>query len=402
MSQSLLFEKHAQALELVRRAGVDLWLTFVRETSESSDPVLPFLMEGGLTWQSALIFTGSGKQVAIVGNYDADPLVASGLWDEVVTYVQGIKSPLIETLEKLLAGVANPKIAVNFSVNDDKADGLSHGMYLLLEGYLKGTRFEGTMVSAEEIVLGLRCIKSAAEVALIREAISETDILFDLIGKKAAIGVTEMEVFEYVQAEIESRGFGYAWDKDGDPIVNSGPDSMVGHGRPSSTITIAPGHIFHIDLGIRKDDYSSDIQRCWYVPHPGETSLPEDVVRATNAVVGAIQAGYKALKPGIEGWMVDRAAREFLVSAGYEEYQHALGHQVGRMAHDGGALLGPRWERYGRTPFIPIEKGMVFTIELGVLVEGRGYISLEEIAVVTDSGCEWLTTPQVELPLLGN
>jgi Xaa-Pro aminopeptidase len=85
---------------------------------------------------------------------------------------------------------------------------------------------------------------------------------------------------------------------------------------------------------------------------------------------------------------------------GYPEYMHALGHQVGRMAHDGGGLLAPRWERYGRTPFLPVEEGQVYTLELGVMVEGRGYLGLEEMVLVTPDGVEWLTARQLDLPLL--
>ena len=64
-------------------------------------------------------------------------------------------------------------------------------------------------------------------------------------------------------------------------------------------------------------------------------------------------------------------------------------------------MLGPRWERYGRTPFYKVEAGNVFTLELGVdNVDGRGYLGLEEMLVVTDDGFEYLSNPQTTLPLL--
>jgi len=70
------------------------------------------------------------------------------------------------------------------------------------------------------------------------------------------------------------------------------------------------------------------------------------------------------------------------------------------VAHDGGAILGPRWDRYGRTPFMPVEEDQVYTLELGVLVPGRGYLGIEEMARVAQNGCEWLTERQLRLPLL--
>jgi len=98
---------------------------------------------------------------------------------------------------------------------------------------------------------------------------------------------------------------------------------------------------------------------------------------------------------------VDAAARSYLVGCGYDEYLHAFGHQVGRVAHDGGAILGPKWERYGTTPSIPIKTGEVYTLELGVITENRGYLGLEEMVLVTETGVEWLTNRQLTLPTIG-
>jgi Xaa-Pro aminopeptidase len=70
---------------------------------------------------------------------------------------------------------------------------------------------------------------------------------------------------------------------------------------------------------------------------------------------------------------------------------------LGRSAHDGATILGPRWERYGQTPYGHIEIGNVFAIELGISVEGFGYVGLEENILVTEDGAKWLSDPQDEL-----
>lgn len=393
-------EKLAQAASFVRDADVDVWLTFVREAGENGDPVLPLIFDGGLTWQSALLVYPSGRKVAIVGNYDADPIIASGNWDEVIPYVQGIKDDLINELENRIPISAHrrPRIAVNFSENDDKSDGLTHGMYRLLEKYFEGTRFAGSLITAEGITGRLRGRKTPSEIAAMRKAIAETDRLFEEIGQFARIGVSEKAVQEFVHAKIEERKLGFGWSRTGNPIVNTGPDSMIGHGVPSPDLKLAPGHVFHIDLGVIRDGYSSDIQRCWYVS--GGEDVPADVLNAMAAVNGAISAGAAVLRPGVQGWQVDAAARSFLVSQGYEEYLHAFGHQCGRVAHDGGAVLGPKWERYGDRPVVPIEEDEVYTLELGVILEGRGYLGLEEMVRVTDDGIEWLTKRQLSMPMI--
>ncbi len=389
---SLTREKLAQAVALVPRSGADLWLTFVRETSAAGDPALPLILDGGLTWQSALMVSAAGEKVAVVGNYDADPLIASGDWDRVVPYVQDIAPILRDELAKLLP--SGGKIAVNMSESDVMADGLTHGMFVVLSKILDGLPYE--LVSAERTVMALRGIKSSEELARIREALAETERMFGDIASFAEIGVTERAVYSHVHTLAKERGLGFSWDPHGDPIVNSGPDSMIGHGIPSDSITIQPGHIFHIDLGLTKNGYSSDIQRCWFV---GD-SVPEDVTHALDSVKRAIRAGFALLKPGVQGWQVDAAARASLIADGYPEYMHALGHQVGRVAHDGGAILGPRWERYGNTPMIPVEEGEVYTIELGITVPNRGYLGLEEMVVVRADGAEWLIPPQESMPLL--
>ncbi|MCH8980345.1 MAG: M24 family metallopeptidase, partial [Armatimonadetes bacterium] len=289
MGASLTGEKLAQAVHLVRASGCDAWMVFDRETAEGGDPVLPLILEGGLTWQSALIVTRDGRKIAVVGNYDAAPIEASGDWDEVVPYVQSIREPLLEVLGRVCG--ADAKLAVNFSTNDVKSDGLSHGMYLLLSEYLSGTKLEGSLVSAEGIVMALRGRKTPTEIARIKAAIAAGDEIFAEIERFAKIGVSEKAIYDHTQSLIDSRGLGYGWDRAGNPIVNSGPDSMVGHGKASANITLTPGHVFHVDLGVVRDGYSSDIQRCWYV---GD-SVPEDVAKAADAVNAAITAGAEAL-----------------------------------------------------------------------------------------------------------
>jgi Xaa-Pro aminopeptidase len=391
---SLTREKLNQAVKFVQEADLDIWLTFVRETAGGSDPVLPLLIEGGLTWHSALMVTRGGDKIAVVGNYDADPLVASGDWDKVIPYVQGMKENLLEVFEEYCR--PTPRIGLNFSSDDTKADGLTHGMFLTLQDWVRDSRFEGAFVSAAGLLSKLRGIKTKSELERIEGAILAGDLIFKEIAEFAKVGVSERAVYDIVHRWMRERGLGFSWDPAGDPIVNSGPHSMIGHGVPSDKIIIEPGHIFHVDLGVIWLGYSSDVQRCWYV---GD-EVPEDVQKGLDAVNAAISAGAELLRPGVLGHEVDAAARATIQERGYPEYLHAFGHQVGLVAHDGGAILGPEWDRYGDTPRIPICEGEIYTLELGVTLPERGYLGLEEMVVVTAEGCEFLTTRQMTMPLI--
>lgn len=115
---------------------------------------------------------------------------------------------------------------------------------------------------------------------------------------------------------------------------------------------------------------------------------------------GAIKAGEAALRPGVPGWQVDKAARDYIVDHSYPEYRHALGHLLGRAAHDGATTLGPQWERYAGICELPVETGNIFTLELHVVVPDRGVMSLEEDVLVTDDSVTYLSTPQTELRYL--
>jgi len=155
----------------------------------------------------------------------------------------------------------------------------------------------------------------------------------------------------------------------------------------------------HIDLGVRQEGFCSDLQRMWYVRRPGETAPPANVQRGFATVIRAIDAGAGVLKPGVRGFEVDAAARKVIADAGYEDFKHGFGHGLGRAVHDGGTMLGPRWEKYGKSPEGVIEPGNVFTVELGVTTEA-GYIGMEEDVLVTETGCTYLSSPQRELMLI--
>ena len=391
----LVREKVMQSVQILKEKDVDAWLTFVRETSQMQDPCMDLMVGVEVAWHSAFIITSKGDRIAIVGRFDRENIELTGAYQQVIGYDESIRPPLVDALNRL-----QPQcIAINYSENDPAADGLTHGMWATLFRLLEGTQFSACLVSAENIIGALRGRKSPAEIARIRAAIATTDRIFDDMAQVLRPGQTELELRDFVRERMAAYQVGPAWEVDYCPIYSAGPESPVGHAAPGPYKT-ARGQLLQMDFGVRQAGFCSDIQRMWYFLDEGETQAPPDVQRAFKAVRSAILAAAQVLKPGAMGWEVDKAARSMIVKAGYPEYAHATGHQLGRTSHDGSTILGPRWERYGQTPYGIVEAGNVFTLELGVRVPNRGYVGLEEDVVVTSRGIEWLTKPQTELILV--
>ena len=390
---SLIQEKIEQAVAILQEKEVDLWLTFVRETSVNQDPILPIIYgQASLTRPSALIIHRNGERIAIVGRMDANTARGLGAYQQVIECDAEIQPHLLATLERL-----NPAtIAINFSQYNVMADGLSVGWYEVLKNMLHGTDFYPRLCSSENIISALNGRKTAREIALVRAAVEATEEIFEQTYAILREGISEREIAEFMHDQIAKRGLDVAWTYDGCPAVNCGPDSPVGHANPTDII-LEPGHIVHFDFGVKKDDYCADIQRVVYMRKNAEKTAPEPVLKGFDIVRKAVEAARKKMKPGVTGFEVDQAARNIVLEAGYPEYQYATGHQLGRHAHDGGGILGPRWQVYGSLPDEALEYGQIYTIEPGLTVPGYGYIGLEEDVVVTTNGCEYLLKPQEEL-----
>jgi Xaa-Pro aminopeptidase len=393
---SLNQEKANQAVEILKEQDIDLWLTFVRETSGVRDPVLDFLIGANdLTWLSALLLTKKGEKIAIVGNLEKEAISHLDVFTAIIGYDTAISGIFKETITRL-----DPdQIAVNTSRNNTHADGLTHAMHGFLMEYLAGTPYAKRIISAEPIINAMRGRKTKTELARIQKAVEITDEIYRKTFDFIKVGMTEIEVANYMHALMKEYGVGYAWSPENNPAVNAGPNKIIGHSGPSG-IRIEHGHVIHFDFGVKYEDYCSDIQRVAYVLREGETEAPLEVQRGFITIRTAIEKSREAMKAGVTGNSIDTIAREIVTDSGYPEYKYALGHQLGRVAHDGGALLGPLWEKYGDSPNQKLENAQVYTLEPGLAVPNYGYIGLEEDVVLTEEGALYIGEPQREIALL--
>jgi Xaa-Pro aminopeptidase len=391
----LINEKVEQAKALLREFDIDCWITYVRESDIVTDPSLVFLISGSVTWHSAFVVTQQATH-AVVGRFDTQAVEDTGVWDTVEGYDEGVSPQLTAYLKTI-----DPRtIAVNYSEGSEISDGLTHGMYLNLHRILSEIGMADRMTSAERVVSALRERKSESEIDRIRRAVASTQEIHRQVFSFIRPGATEKEIAAFMISQTREMGLGLAWDEGHCPAVFTGPDTAGAHYGPTDR-PVERGHVLNMDFGVKVEDYCSDMQRTFYILEEGEDAAPPEVQKAFDTLVESIENARKTMRPGVIGLDVDTAARTTITGAGFDEYPHALGHQVGRFAHDGTALLGPEWEKYAAKPLQPLEESMVFTIEPRIVVPGRGTVTIEEMVVVTADGAEYLGIPQTELLLVG-
>ena len=196
MNDKIMLEKIDQAVEILKEKNIDMWLTFVRESSIITDPVLEIILGKHSTWESAFIINKDGDTTAIVGSMEQENFEGKTGFKNVIGYLKSVREPLREYLDK-----KKPKtIAINYSTSSVLADGLTHGLYLNLLEYLKGSGFENNLVSAEEIISALKGRKSPTELEIMKDAIKETLLIFDQVTGFIRPGVSEIEIANFVKA----------------------------------------------------------------------------------------------------------------------------------------------------------------------------------------------------------
>ena len=201
MDKVIIQEKIEQAVGILKEKDIDMWITFARESSIMTDPVIEIIIGQNSTWESAFIISKDGDTTAILGEMEKENFEGKSGFKNVIGYVKSFSQPLLEYLKK-----KNPKnIAINYSQNSVLADGLTHGFYLKILDYLKGTGFENRFISAEEIISALKGRKSATEISIMKEAVIKTLDIFDEVTKFIKPGKSEKEIKPDIRIKIKKK-----------------------------------------------------------------------------------------------------------------------------------------------------------------------------------------------------
>ena len=241
--------------------------------------------------------------------------------------------------------------------------------------------------SAEGVFAALRMTKDALELGLMRRAveIAEQAVLATL--PTIRVGQTERQIAS--ELVVQTLRAGSDPELPFAPIVASGPNSALPHAAVTDR-AIQAGDLLTLDWGAAHGGYMADLTRTYAV---GE--IDDELKTIYNLVLKANEAGRAASRPGAIAADVDAAARAVITDGGYgPAFMHRVGHGLGLEGHEDPSVHGRN-----ETALTP---GMTFTIEPGIYLQGKGGVRIEDDVVVTENGCESLSSLPRELQVIGN
>lgn len=275
-----------------------------------------------------------------------------------------VKGSYIDGVAALFDGDGRKKVAFS-------AARMSHAVVLKLRESI-----DGDIISFPDPVAALRSIKDPEEIVKIREAVRLAEESLTVLIEKIKVGISERELalqLEFIMREKGAEKVAF------DLIVAAGENSALPHYQPGER-TIKEGDLLLFDIGARFGGYCSDMTRVFIV---GRASARAQAIY--DLVLAANEAGIAAVRAGESGVAVDAAARDLIAQGGHKEhFGHGLGHGVGLEVHE-----APRLSPLSDDTLQP---GMVVTVEPGVYLPGFGGVRIEDLVVVTEDGCDLLTT----------
>ncbi len=253
-----------------------------------------------------------------------------------------------------------------------EADAVLYSSYEALSEHLGAN-----LQSVIDVIEPMRVSKNLEEISHIRQAAQIADQALNTMLPKLKAGITERDFALELEFEMRRHGADSAAFE---IIVASGERSAMPHGTASSR-AMQNGDLVTIDWGAALNGYHSDCTRAYPI---GEIS--DQLKQMYNAVLEANLLAISHVKAGVGCKELDTIARDYLKTQGYDEaFAHSLGHGVGLAIHEAPTLS----QRAEDTAVL--EVGTIVTIEPGVYLEGIGGVRIEDLLLVTQSGCEILT-----------
>lgn len=389
--------------EAMKISGIDSWLILCREND--NDPLAIHVGGENAGGTAAFIFflkDDKIRSVAISPVGEAAALKDIGLHDEVISVERG--SNIYEHLNKLLEENDPEKIGINSS-GRNISDGLSYTQRIQLDSMLSD-KFVKRFTSADELIIEWLSVKLPEEIEIMRKAAKLTEQLQIEAYETVIPGrSTDKDAALFLKKRMKELGVEDAWAPDQNPNINSGIDR--GHSHATGKV-IQPGDFIQTDFGIKVFGiWVTDIQRFAYVLPEGRDKPDDDVLKKWENAKRGSRIAAENIKPGVEGFKVDKAQREWMEKSGSLPVMWSTGHPVGYWAHDvGPALGGGLMENPYPAALRKLKPGQIFAYDgfFSWYIEEQGgntkTISVEEMIVVTEHGSEFLIPPQEDLIII--
>lgn len=257
---------------------------------------------------------------------------------------------------------------------------------LLEFGYTRSGAPEADFPDASSVVGSLRVCKDAEEIATMQKAVRVAQEALEAAIPLIKIGMTENELASELVVQLLRHGS--ESELPFPPIVSGGPNSANPHAVPSDR-KLRSGDLLVIDWGATVDGYISDLTRTFALGDvEAEYRKIHQIVLEANAV------GRAAGKPGVACAVVDKAARDVIVKAGYGVYfTHRTGHGIGLEAHEDPYMRGDNT--------VLLKLGMAYTVEPGIYLPNRNGVRIEDNMVIAECGATCLSDMPRELRMVG-
>jgi Xaa-Pro aminopeptidase len=249
----------------------------------------------------------------------------------------------------------------------------SYNHFLLLEQWTKQGNRKMQILASSFLFQYARAIKDRNEIAKMKKSAALLWKGFQFICSSLKTGITEKEIAKRFEIFCLEKG---ADRLSFEPIIAFGPNSAMPHYRAQST-RLKDGDVVLIDIGLVLDHYHSDMTRVVF--HKKENAY---LSRLYKIAKKAQRSALKLCRPGVKLKELDLAARKTMREEKVEDlFIHSLGHGIGLETHE-----FPRIKYNGEDKDIVLQSGMVFTVEPGLYVPGKGGVRYEDTIVITPDG----------------
>jgi Xaa-Pro aminopeptidase len=243
----------------------------------------------------------------------------------------------------------------------------------------------------------LRAVKEESEIAAIRDAIRIAEKAFTMFKAMLKPDDCEKDLSDAMEMYIRRAG---GRCSSFPSIVAGGPRAALAHAPPTSR-KVSDGGMLLVDWGASGRFYKSDLTRVLIprnhsafsgeTPRAGEPNVDAKLAQVYTAVLNAQGQALRAIRACAKAQDVDAAARSAIAEAGFGSFFiHGLGHGIGLQVHEAPAVRANSND--------VLAAGMIITVEPGIYLPGWGGIRIEDDVLVTQDGCEVLTSVPKDLP----